>query len=265
MKKLSLIGPSFRKIILENYLYADKTKYIHEMIENYDSCFLSRPRRFGKTLLLDTIGELFKGDRELSKGLWIDSKSGYSFKKHPVLRLSMGKYTEISSKEDLVKGIMFDLSQSAKEEGLKISAPNTGQMLEQLLKGISGKHGVGAVVLIDEYDAPVTRHIADQTLASDNRDVLHDFYAALKENYEHVRFSMVTGITRFALTSMDSGSNNFVDISLSPEFSGICGFTTPEFLKLFRDRFEETLKKLKYAGRIGQKAGLKDLKRKILE
>ncbi|MDR1042133.1 MAG: ATP-binding protein [Deltaproteobacteria bacterium] len=264
MEKLSLISPSFRKIIQGNYIYADKTEYIHKMIENFDSCFLSRPRRFGKTLLLDTIAELFKGDRELFKGLWIEAKSGYSFENHPVLKISMGDYTEISSKDDLVDGIKTDLTFAADNEHIKITARKIGQMLKQFLNRLSDKHGATAVILIDECDAPVSRYIADQALAADNRDVLHDFYAALKGSYEYVHLAVVTGITRFALTSMDSGPNNFVDISLLPEFSGVCGFTIPEFLKLFRDRFRDTLQNLKCNGSIGQNAGLKELKRKIL-
>ncbi|MDR1041140.1 MAG: ATP-binding protein [Deltaproteobacteria bacterium] len=264
-KKLPLGGMTFREIRERNFLYADKTEYIHMMIDNYKSCFLSRPRRFGKTLLLDTIQELFRGERELFKGLWIETDSDYAFEQHPALRFSMGRYTELSAKDDLVDRIKYDLKSAAIEHNINIVADSTGQMLGELLKGIYKKHGVGVVVLIDEYDAPVSRHIADRKLASDNRDVLHDFYAALKDSYMYVRFALVTGITRFALTSLDSGPNDFKDISLMSDFAGICGFTIPEFDILFKNRFTETLRRLKTFGDIGRDAKQKELREKILE
>ncbi|MDR1038734.1 MAG: ATP-binding protein [Deltaproteobacteria bacterium] len=262
---LPLGGMTFREIRERNFLYADKTEYIHMMVGKYKSCFLTRPRRFGKTLLLDTIQELFRGEREHFKGLWIETDSDYAFEKHPVLRFSMGRYNELSTKDDLIECVKFDLMSAATEQDVTISANNSGQMLGELLKGVSKKHGTGVVVLIDEYDAPVSRHIADRKLAYDNRDVLHDFYAALKDSYMYVRFALVTGITRFAMTSQDSGLNDFKDISLMSDFAGICGFTIPEFNKLFKNRFAETLRRLKAIGDIGQDAKQNDLKAKILE
>jgi hypothetical protein len=180
--KLPLGSMTFREIRERNFLYADKTEYIHTMVGKYKSCFLTRPRRFGKTLLLDTIQELFRGEREIFKGLWIETDSDYAFEKHPVLRFSMGRYNELSTKDDLIDCIKFDLNNAAIKQNVRISANNSGLMLAELLEGVSEKHGTGVVVLIDEYDAPVSRHIANRKLASDNRDVLHDFYAALKDS-----------------------------------------------------------------------------------
>ncbi|MDR1039957.1 MAG: ATP-binding protein [Deltaproteobacteria bacterium] len=264
LKKLPLTDESFREIIQGNYLYADKTKYIHTMIGKYKCCFLSRPRRFGKTLLLKTVEELFRGNRELFKGLWIGSKSDYAFDIHPVLRFNMA-YAEIYSGNDLVDRIKRELSKAAKLEGVTISANSFDEMLYELLYGLHKMHGVGSVVLIDEYDAPVTRHISDMRLASACRDVLHDFYTALKTNIDYIRFSLVTGITRFAMTSMDSGPNNFKDISLLPEFAGICGFTTGDLELLFKDRFKETLDSLKLNREIAWNAKSEGLKAKILQ
>jgi hypothetical protein len=256
---------TFREIRENNFLYADKTEYIHSMINSYKSCFLSRPRRFGKTLLLDTVQELFRGERELFKGLWIETDSDYTFEKHPVLRFSMGRYNELSTKDDLIDCIKFDLNNLAIKQNVNILANNSGLMLGELLERVSEKHGAGVIVLIDEYDAPVSRHIANIKLASDNRDVLHDFYAALKDSYMFVRFALVTGITRFALTSLDSAPNDFNDISLMSDFAGICGFTIPEFDRLFKNRFTEILRRLKTIGDIGREAKQKDLRAKILE
>ncbi|MDR1039590.1 MAG: AAA family ATPase [Deltaproteobacteria bacterium] len=263
-KVLPPSGSTFREIIEGGFLYADKTKYIYWLVKRYKSCFLSRPRRFGKTLLLDTIRELFQGDRELFKGLFIENKSDYAFEKHPVLRFSMG-YAKLLAKKDLEDRIEYDLRFAAKNERVKLSAKTYGEMLGELLYGISVKYRASAVILIDEYDSPVARHISNPELASDFRDVLHEFYSALKQNFMYIRFSILTGTTRLAFTASDSGPNSFKDISLKPEFAGICGFTVPEFNKIFKNRFSKALKGLKKIGDIGQDAERETLKAKILE
>jgi hypothetical protein len=114
-----------------------------------------------------------------------------------------------------------------------------GNILSNLLESLSSKYGVGAVVLVDEHDAPITLYIGNTKLAEDNRKALHDFFAALKTNKKYLRFTMVTGITRFALTSMESDPNHLKDLSLNPQFAGICGFTVSEFDGLFEDRMVE--------------------------
>ncbi|MDR1315050.1 MAG: AAA family ATPase, partial [Deltaproteobacteria bacterium] len=256
--------PSFKKIILRNQLYADKTQYIYEMLKASDCCFLSRPRRFGKTLLLDTISELFQGDRDLFNDLWIGNQSDYGFPRHPVLKFNMA-YAKISTPDDLEGKIERGLKEMGAEHGVAITSDSYDEILGQLLKGLEKKYGVGAVILVDEYDAPVTDHIADRNLALACRNVLHDFYRSIKTNLNHVRFAFITGITRFALAAVDSGANNFIDISLDEEFAGICGFTLNEFDFLFQDRFEETLNRLKARGQLPPGAGVDDLKAKILD
>jgi hypothetical protein len=263
-KKLPLGDPIFKKIILNKQLYADKTEYIHEMLNVSKCCFLSRPRRFGKTLLLNTISELFQGDRELFKDLWIGTQSDYGFERHPVLKFNMA-YRKISTPDELTGRLERDLKQMGVEHDVAITRDSYDEILEQLLKGLSKKHGVGAVILVDEYDAPVTKHIENRNLALACRDVLHDFYTSIKTNIKYVRFAFVTGITRFALPPVDSGANNFKDISIDSRFAGICGFTRSEFEVLFEDRFEETLEGLKANGDLPPNADVCDLKAKILE
>ncbi|MDR1040601.1 MAG: AAA family ATPase [Deltaproteobacteria bacterium] len=263
-KELRLGDPTFREIRERNIVYADKTEYIHKMINLSKCCFLSRPRRFGKTLLIKTIDELFRGNRELFDGLWIGTKNRYAFDRHPVLRFNLS-FAEIKTAQDLVDRIKRELVKAANREGVTLSVNSYDEMLYDLLYGLYRKHGVDTVVLIDEYDAPVARHISDKKLASDNREVLHDFFGAIKTNGEYIHFALVTGITRFAMTAMDSGPNNFKDISLMPEFSGICGFTVEDLDSLFEDRFDDTLTNLKENGQIGQDADHDALKLKILE
>jgi hypothetical protein len=214
--------------------------------------------------LLDTISELFQGDRELFSDLWIGAQSDYGFPRHPVLKFNMA-YAKISTPDDLAGKIERTLKEMGAEHGVAITYDSYDEILGQLLKGLSEKHGVGAVILVDEYDAPVTKNMSDRNLALACRDVLHDFYMSIKTNLRYVRFSFVTGITRFALTAVDSGANNFKDISIDSRFAGICGFTRSEFDVIFEDRFEETLESLKANGDLQPNADVGDLKAKILE
>ncbi|MDR1038504.1 MAG: ATP-binding protein [Deltaproteobacteria bacterium] len=263
MKKLFTNDLSFRQIIQGNYLYADKTGYIYDILNGDPTsfCFLSRPRRFGKTLLLNTFVELFKGDRELFRGLLIDQR-GYKFERHPVLYFNMA-YSLVSSKEDLVARITGSLLKMARKEGVEFVEDSYGEMLGELLEGICDKYGALAVILVDEYDAPLTRHIIEKDISVGIREVMRDFYIALKTYSQYVRLAFVTGITRFAMTELDSGPNNFNDISLVPKFGGICGFTKTEMRTLFNDRFPDTLAALKGSGKIPDTASIDDLKKMI--
>ncbi|MDR1035214.1 MAG: ATP-binding protein [Deltaproteobacteria bacterium] len=265
-KNLFQADLTFKQIRQGNHIYADKTEYIYNILNGkptLNCCFLSRPRRFGKTLLLDTIGELFQGDRELFKGLWID-KSDYKFESHPVQKFNMATYANLNQKGNLTGMIKADLKMFAKQHKIKFSSNYYSKMLEELLKDLSNKYGAGVVLLVDEYDAPVTRYILNQDIARNNRDDLHDFYSVVKASIQYVRLAFVTGITRFAMTSLDSGPNNFTDISLQPKFGGICGFTEDEMDTVFGDRYEDTLKGLKANKEIAWNAKRQGLKNKIL-
>ncbi|MDR1036654.1 MAG: AAA family ATPase, partial [Deltaproteobacteria bacterium] len=260
MKNLFNTDLPFREIIQGNFIYADKTGYIYDILNSQPTsfCFLSRPRRFGKTLLLNTLAELFQGDRELFRGLLIDKK-GYKFERHPVVKFNMA-YSKMSSKDELISRISNSLLKMARKEGIDFIEDAYGEMLGELLEGLSIKYGTKVVVLIDEYDAPLTRNILKQDIAEDIREVLHNFYTSLKTNTDYIRLAFVTGITRFAMTELDSGPNNFYDISLVPEFGGICGFTKSEMRTLFNDRFADTLTALKGKGKIPLNASIDDLK-----
>ncbi|MDR1037404.1 MAG: AAA family ATPase, partial [Deltaproteobacteria bacterium] len=263
MRKISKNDLTFREIIQGNFIYADKTGYIYDILKDDPTsfCFLSRPRRFGKTLLLNTLAELFQGDRELFRGLLIEKK-GYKFERHPVVKFNMA-FSQMSSKDELISRIMESLLKMARREGVDFIAKSYGEMLGELLEGICIKYGAKVVVLIDEYDAPVTRNILRQDVAKEITEVLHNFYTSLKTNIEFIRLAFVTGITRFAMTALDSGPNNFYDISLVPEFGGICGFTKSEMRTLFHDRFPDTLDALKGKGRIPLNTDIDGLKAMI--
>jgi hypothetical protein len=215
---------------------------------------LSRPRRFGKTLLLDTIEELFSGNRDLFRDLWI-GRSDYDFPKHPVISLSMSVDSENS---DLLKAnLLNDLKDIADNAGLTIAAPTPDTYFGKLIKALYDMTKAGVVVLIDEYDAPVTNNMHNPEVAKSNVNALHVFFSSLKKPgvRNSLRFTLVTGITRYALTSMDSGLNHLTDISLDSRYGGICGFTLDEFGPLFADLMELNFNDFKKLNNMDPSAG----------
>jgi hypothetical protein len=262
-KKLPIGLQEFESIIGKGFLYADKTRYIYSMLDlGLKNYFLSRPRRFGKSLLLSTMESLFQGRRELFEGLYIGS-CGYQFENHPVIRLNMN-YDESDSPEILKNNIMDDLLRIAKTEGLPIKRTSCGRVMEDLAAALHQTHGTGAVLLIDEYDAPISRHVEALPLAEANAKVLHGFYSSLKNIEKHLHFAFVTGITRFALTAMDSGPNQFKDISLDRRFAGICGFTLDDFDDIFNDRLEYTLAAMIESDDMERGSSIADLREEIM-
>ncbi|MDR2141497.1 MAG: AAA family ATPase [Deltaproteobacteria bacterium] len=284
LKELPLGNQSFAEIIDQHLLYADKTRYIYNLVKSKErNFFLSRPRRFGKTLLLNTLAELFSGNRERFQGLWID-QSDYDFPRIPVLSLSL-TMTAVSSKV-LEKNLLIKLKNIASKAKLsdenKTNRSDNGNKLDLLVKldnaatpdvyfgsliqALSEKFQSQIAVLIDEYDYPVTTYMADMEVAEANAKVLHTFFAMLKdiEVSPCVLFTMVTGITRYALTSMDSGPNHLNDISLDPRYAGLCGFTLEEFDSVFADRLESTLAIRKKNGKMDSSATVEELRAEIL-
>ncbi|MDR1166747.1 MAG: AAA family ATPase [Deltaproteobacteria bacterium] len=281
MKKIPITVKSFREIIEGDYLYVDKTRYIFEMISRYKFCFLSRPRRFGKTLLIDTLQELFQGNRELFKGLWIDpessrgelnpnsddgniKRSNYDFPKRPVIHLNMN-YGRVSAPDELASLIIDDLRNYADFAHITLKSRFFSVIFKNLFKELIKQYnGARIVLLIDEYDAPVTCAIDDPILTQGVHAVLRDFYAAIKKNKQMISFCAVTGITLFAKAALDSGANMFKNISLTPDFAGICGFTAPELDGILADIGVEILEGVKKKGNIEPTASVEELRDKIL-
>jgi hypothetical protein len=238
LQELPSKGQTFSSIRRQNLLYVDKTRSIHEAIRTGGCCFLSRPRRFGKSLLLGTMAEIFRGRRELFQGLWIGSpECGYDFRKYSVLHLSMG--VECQNETVLESSIITELKGAARANGIKtIEGFSPGNVLKNLVYSIldhktetEDAEAEKVVVLVDEYDAPILGVIDDVDQAIRNRKVLHGFYSALKtlSDLGYVHFMFVTGLTKFAKASVFSVFNNLKDLTLDPEYADICGFTVPEF------------------------------------
>ena len=231
MKKMPLGIQNFREIIHGGYVYADKTQFVYSLTNDAKYYFLSRPRRFGKSLLLDTIGEAFSGDKELFKGLWIYN-SDFGFEKHPVLRLDMSR-TATESPETLKASLLTVLGETADGEGLDVAGSAPSDFFQFLIKGLHDKYGQRVVVLIDEYDKPILDRLSDIDVAEANRDVLRGFYGILKPMDQYLRMTFITGVTKFTKTSIFSELNNLFDITLTERYANICGIEVGDLEKYF--------------------------------
>ena len=245
MRKLPVGIQNFSKIIEGYYLYIDKTEFIYNLINGASYYFLSRPRRFGKSLLLDTISEVFSGKKELFRGLWIYD-SGYSFEKHPVIRLDMSNIAN-KTPEVLEESILNELTTRIEDEGLLESKKNPADMFKYLIQSLYKKYNKRVVVLIDEYDKPILDHIANVETAEANRQVIRDFYGILKSMDPYLEFTFLTGVSKFAKTSVFSELNNLKDITLSEEYANICGIAVEDLDKYFAEHINslKTLKRFK--------------------
>ncbi len=223
-KKLPIGISTFRTMIEENYLYIDKTKIALNLI-NGDGAyyFLSRPRRFGKSLFLDTLRTIFDGERELFKGLFIYDK--YEFERYPVLRISFNS-GDFSSKEAFHKRVNAILDDNQLD--LDIECPkeyDSSDCFARIIKEAYLKYNKKVVILVDEYDKPILDNIENQEVATIIRDELKNFYSVIKGADEYLKFVFITGVSKFAKVSLFSGLNNINDITLDKNYSTICGYT----------------------------------------
>jgi hypothetical protein len=237
MKKLGIGISDFKELIKGNYIYVDKTEYIYKLINSGKYYFLSRPRRFGKSLLLSTIRYLFEGQRELYKGLYIEEKWNWE-EIYPVIRISFAK--DIKRKEDLRDRIREEIEKNYERNGeeMEEGKKDEGSLLEKLVIKINKKKRKQVVVLVDEYDKPILDVIEDKKEAEEVRKELKGFYSVLKDLDEYIRFVLITGVSKFAKVSLFSGLNQLEDISLSKEYGNICGYTQEELEKNFKEYLE---------------------------
>ncbi len=225
---------SFREIIRNGCVYVDKTMYIHRMVEANKYYFLSRPRRFGKSLLVSTMEHYFRGHRELFKGLAIDRLEPEEWKRHAVLHLDFNgkRYAGVS---DLHSQLNSHLNVWEQEYGSTEKAQEVDLRFKGIIKSACQKTGLGVVVLIDEYDKPIIDVQDDEDLEKDFRDILRGFYGVMKSCSDDLKFVFLTGVGKLGQVNVFSGLNNIRDISLSPDYSAICGITTEELLDSFQE------------------------------
>ncbi len=227
---------TFSRLRNKGCYYVDKTSLIQQMIEEGDFYLLSRPRRFGKSLLVSTLKELFEGNESLFLGLDIHPHWDWSVK-YPVVRLSFGG--EVDTPDVLEDNALSQLYGIEQAFALKLPpVKSASERLRHILHQLHQTTSQQAVVLIDEYDRPVLNVLEDSAKARANRDKLRDLYSILKDAEEHVRFVFVTGITMLSKTSFSSGLNNLDDISLYPPFATICGYTDRDLDTVFAPELE---------------------------
>ena len=226
-RKLPIGIQTFRQIREEPYYYVDKTAYIRRLVAEGKHYFLSRPRRFGKSLFLDTLKELFEGNEPLFKGLAIHDQWDWSVR-HPVLRLSFGS-GNFKEPGNLHKETMAQLGTIEKVDGCD-TAP---AYFRHLLRTLHQRTGQPVAVLIDEYDKPILDALEEPEVARANRDYLRGLYATIKDSDAHIAFTFLTGVSKFSKVSLFSGLNNLIDITLDPHYSAICGYTERDLDAVF--------------------------------
>ena len=226
LKRLPVGIQTYSEVIGNDCLYIDKTKYIPKMMELSKYIFLSRPRRFGKSLLISTLQSYFEGRRELFKGMAIEQLEK-DWTEYPVLRfdMSLGKHME---EEQLERYLLYILSDNERRFGLTSDKTDTNVRLTELIKSLYEKTGKPVVVLIDEYDAPLLDVVHEDRQLPVLRQVMRNFYSPLKACDPYLKFVFLTGITKFSQLSIFSELNNLKNISMMPEFAAICGITSEE-------------------------------------
>lgn len=237
MKKLPISISEFDRLIRQNCVYVDKTRYLYKMATEGMFYFLSRPRRFGKSLLVSTLQNFFEGNKELFKGLWIEN-ADWDWAAHPVLKID---FSEISNEtpEKLKEGIWLTLAGFAQDHGLNLSSKLLPESFKEVIIGLNRQKGEGVVVLVDEYDKPLITHLgkgeAALEIAKRNRDVLRDFYGVLKGGNVNaaLQFVFITGISKFARVSIFSELNNLNDLTMHPAYAELLGYTQEELERAF--------------------------------
>ncbi|GAK50030.1 hypothetical protein U14_01255 [Candidatus Moduliflexus flocculans] len=236
MKTLPLGVQDFGSLIAQNCLYVDKTRQIAAMVDEGKYFFLSRPRRFGKSLLVSTLKAFLEGRRDLFRGLWIEQRQDWT--PHPVIHLDASLIphdTEIRLKA----GLLEFCQQIAEQYGVEVRSQEYDAAFAELIRRLSQQTGNNVVVLIDEYDKPILDALPDLTAARRQRDILKNFYEILKGSDHYLRFVFITGVSKFSKVSVFSGLNNLRDITLSPRFATLTGYTQEELERDFDEHLQQ--------------------------
>ncbi|MEB3203319.1 MAG: ATP-binding protein [Candidatus Sericytochromatia bacterium] len=230
-KRLPIGIQTFRKIREEGHYYVDKTGMAVDLAEAGGCFFLSRPRRFGKSLFLDTLKELFEGNRTLFTGLAAEDRWDWSVQ-YPVIRISFAG-GQAFSRDDLNAWVNRQLEDVEAARGLPARVSDPRGRLHQLIQGLHRQTGHRVVVLVDEYDKPILDNLLEPDLARQLRDTLRDLYAVLKDADAHLKFVFLTGVSKFSKVNLFSGLNQLEDLTLEPRWSALCGYTQRDLETVF--------------------------------
>jgi hypothetical protein len=253
MKEINTSNSTFENFIAGDFLYVDKTAQIHGLVSSRQAqYFISRPRRFGKSLLLSTLKAIFQGKRELFKGLAIDDFD-YDWEAYPVIHLNMGSCVGDSAPEvELNLSEMLD--ELAKDQGLVLSSTSVVSRLREFIHQLYQKNPV--VILIDEYDKPLLSHLGQES-ALDIQKLLKNFYGVVKTCEDKLRFALITGVSKFSKVSIFSDLNNLTDLSMHRRAGTLLGYTQEEL----ESNFDEYIHELAEEHSIDTDETLKRLKR----
>ena len=236
-RRLPIGIQTFRKLREQDCYYVDKTAYVERLLCAGTHYFLSRPRRFGKSLFLDTLKEFFEGSEELFAGLYIHERHNWS-QCHPVVRLSFGggTFTEPAA---LHADVMAQLDGLARDMGVAVRYDTAPARFRDLLQALHKETGQRVVVLVDEYDKPILDALVEAPeIARANRDYLRGLYGVIKDSDAHVRFTFLTGISKFSKVNLFSQLNNLTDLTLHRRYSSICGYTEDDLDTVFAPELE---------------------------
>ena len=231
-RRLPIGIQTFRKLREQDCYYVDKTAYVERLLHEGTHYFLSRPRRFGKSLFLDTLKEFFEGSEELFAGLYIHERHDWT-ERHPVVRLSFGSGS-FTEPETLHEDVAFQLEDLEEAAGIAPREAGAPPRLRRLLRALHRQTGQRVVVLVDEYDKPILDALVEKPeVACANRDYLRGLYGVIKDSDAHVRFTFLTGISKFSKVSLFSQLNNLTDLTLDRRYSAICGYTERDLDTVF--------------------------------
>jgi hypothetical protein len=243
MKNLPIGIQTLKEIRARNCVYVDKTQLVHLLATTGKYYFFSRPRRFGKSLLVSTLKELFLGNKDLFEGLWIEDKWDWS-KTNPVLHFS---FDDMGYKQvGLETAINKELQRWAKHYKVRLTETTYKLQFKQLLEKVAKKHG-NVVLLIDEYDKPIIDFLEKEDIDTGkfNRDILREFYGVLKNSDDLLELVFITGISKFAKVSLFSHLNNLADITLAEQYAALAGYTQEELEYYFDDHLQLCSERLK--------------------
>ena len=243
MQKLPIGIQSFKEIREENYFYIDKTQQVETLLNSSEKyLFLSRPRRFGKSLLVQTLNHLFLGDKDLFDGLYIQSR--WDWQPFPVILLDFNLIPSSGTIEELKNNLVSVLNKCAKKYEVELNALDYALRFEELIIELHNKKGEQVVILVDEYDMPLVNNLLDIPKADANRKVLREFYKVLKSLDNYVKIMFITGVSRFAKMSIFSGLNNVGDVSFKSRHNDIIGLTQQDVETCFEAYMPQVLNEL---------------------
>ncbi|WP_061547362.1 ATP-binding protein [Cylindrospermopsis raciborskii] len=230
-KNLPLGINTLDKLRGSNCIYVDKTRLAFQLIKQPGAFFLSRPRRFGKSLFVDTLKEIFEGNQKLFEGLYIHDQWDWS-RKFPVIKIDFAGGV-LKNRQELDVRILDILHENAEHLGVSYGSTDIPGKLGNLIRKAMAKYGERAVVLVDEYDKPILDNIDNPPIAAEMREGLKNLYSVLKQQDANIQFIFMTGVTKFSKVSLFSGLNQLTDITIDTRYSSICGYTETDLTQSF--------------------------------